>query len=294
MNTARLEVPVIIVGNITAGGSGKTPLVTALISLLKEKGYKPGIISRGYGGKASVWPQQVRPDSDPVMVGDEPVLLARNCQVPMAVGPDRVAAARALLDHNDVDVIVSDDGMQHYALGRDIEIAVIDGIRRLGNGFFLPAGPLREPKTRLDEVDFIIANGLAGRMEYSMQLTGVEFVNLSSGETKSIDEFIGKEVHAAAGIGNPDRFFTYLEKMDLHIHPHPFPDHYAFKVSDLDFGDNLPVVMTEKDAVKCKRFSKENYWYMPVTAKLDERMVQRLLMELDKKINKLAQTKPAE
>lgn len=282
LTSVRLPIPVVIVGNITVGGSGKTPLLIALVHLLQQAGYKPGVISRGYGGQAKSWPQQVRTDSDPMMVGDEPVLIARNCQAPIAVGPDRVTAAQQLLQHHDCDIILSDDGMQHYALQRDVEIAVVDGIRRMGNGHCLPAGPLREPVKRLQDVDFIIANGLAMRMEYPMEITTTNLINLKNGRSKPLSELKGVECHAIAGIGYPDRFFNFLSKHEIPIQKHPYADHFKYNVSDLNFNDDLPVLMTEKDAVKCSRYADENMWYMPVQAKLDERFITRFLYMLKK------------
>ena len=279
-----LSVPVIIVGNICVGGTGKTPLVTWLVELLRVQGYTPGIVSRGYGGGASHWPQQVRADSDPRMVGDEAVLLSRRTACPMAVGPSRVDAANALLKHTDCDVIVGDDGLQHYALGRDIEIAVIDGVRRFGNQHCLPAGPLREPLRRMETVDLVVTNGVAGAREYHMELIPTRLHNLaSSHKNMSLDHLIGKTVHAVAGIGNPDRFFQQLASHGLDVIEHPFPDHHPFEEKDIVFDDELPVLMTEKDAVKCQLFATERHWSVPVDAKLDERMMP-LLMRLLKKL----------
>lgn len=282
LKTTHLDVPVIVVGNITVGGSGKTPLVAWLVDMLRGNGYRPGIIARGYKGKASTWPQQVRPDSDPWMVGDEPVLLARTCQCPVAVGPDRVASAQALLDHSDCNIIVSDDGLQHYALGRDIEIAVIDGIRRFGNGWCLPAGPLREPVKRLSSVDYIVCNGLPARGEYGMHLHGDEAVNLSSGESRPFSAFAGSPVHAVAGIGNPERFFQMLRKAGLDVMEHPFPDHYYYKPEDLAWEDGSPILVTSKDAVKCYRFQDDRLWSVPVTAEVDEHLATLLTRQLNK------------
>ncbi|NOY66280.1 MAG: tetraacyldisaccharide 4'-kinase [Gammaproteobacteria bacterium] len=282
LNSTQMPVPVIIIGNITVGGSGKTPLIIALVKLLKHAGYLPGVISRGYGGKASSWPQQVRADSDPQMVGDEPVLISQNCDVPMAVGPDRVAAAEQLLKYHDCDVILSDDGLQHYALKRDIEMVVIDGIRRFGNGLCLPAGPLREPQKRLSSADFIVTNGLAMRMEYPMQLEVYNVINLKTGKQQPLSDFAGKTVHAVAGIGNPDRFFNQLKKKQINVITHPFIDHFAFSANDLEFQDDIPVFMTEKDAVKCQQFVTDNMWVVPVQVKLDERLSFRLLSMLKK------------
>lgn len=274
--------PVIIVGNISVGGTGKTPLVIWLIAFLKKHGYQPGIISRGYGGHARNWPQQVRPDSDPYMVGDEPVLLAQRCDCPIAVGPDRVATARALLEHSECDIIVSDDGLQHYALARDIEFIVIDGIRRFGNNRCLPSGPLREPVNRLKEADFLVVNGLASRGEYAMELTGTRLVNiLDPRQTRELSDWSGECVHAVAGIGNPKQFFTTLGRAGLELETHAFRDHYAYKQSDLDFTDDRPVIMTEKDKVKCLRYANRDFWYLPVDAQIDERLDTSLLRKLD-------------
>lgn len=279
----RLPVPVIVVGNISVGGTGKTPMVAWLVALLRKEGYRPGIISRGYGGGAAHWPQQVRPDSDPAMVGDEAVLLARRCRCPMAVGPDRPAAARALLEHADCDIIISDDGLQHYRLGRDVEIAVVDGVRRFGNGHCLPAGPLREPVRRLRTVDVVIANGTAGPREYAMKLQPASLRNLQQAEkTRPLKQFAGQRVHAVAGIGNPRRFFELLTSHGVEVIEHPFADHYPFRAGDIDFGDELPVLMTEKDAVKCQAFAKAHHWYLPVDAQLDERVSQILLRLIGK------------
>jgi tetraacyldisaccharide 4'-kinase len=278
LNIHRLSVPVIVVGNISVGGTGKTPLVTWLVEFLKQHGYRPGIISRGYGGGASHWPQQVRPDGDPRMVGDEAILLARRCACPMAVGPDRVAAAQALLEYHDCDIIVSDDGLQHYALGRDVEIAVVDGVRRFGNGHCLPAGPLREPQTRLQQVSMVVANGVAGPREFAMRLLPGSAWNVREPERRrALDFFRGQQVHAVAGIGFPQRFFRQLAEQGLDVIEHPFPDHHPFAKTDIDFDDDLPVLMTEKDAVKCREFATERHWCLPVDAQLDDRASQLLL-----------------
>lgn len=275
----QVAVPVIIVGNITVGGTGKTPLVIWLVELLRREGYRPGVVSRGYRGRARHWPQQVRPDSDPDMVGDEPVVISRRTQCPVAVGPDRVAAAEALLRYNDVDVVISDDGLQHYALERDIEIVVIDGVRRFGNRLCLPAGPLREPVSRLARADFLVVNGgsaLRGEFPMSMQPGRLRSVR-NSDVALEPENFPGKHVHAVAGIGNPDRFFRQLRQLGFTLIEHPFPDHHAFRAQDLVFGDDLPVIMTEKDAVKCRRFCGDNCWYLPIEANPHERLASRVL-----------------
>lgn len=283
-NVERFDIPVIVVGNITVGGTGKTPLVIWLANFLRKAGYFPAIVSRGYKGQATSWPQQVRADSDPVMVGDEAVLLAKRCQCPVAVGPDRIEAVRGLLKYSDCDIIIADDGLQHYALGRDIEIAVIDGVRRFGNGYCLPAGPLREPVSRLNEVDFVIVNGGGVmRLEYSMALAAGQVHNLHDDTlVQHPDDFRNQRVHAVAGIGNPDRFFSHLKRLGLDIIEHPFDDHHHFIAEDVQFDDDLPVLMTEKDAVKCKRFADGKYWYLPVEAQPDRRVGERLLMLVKK------------
>jgi tetraacyldisaccharide 4'-kinase len=259
LRTQRLPIPVIVVGNVTVGGTGKTPLIAWLAEFLRIQGYRPGLVARGYGGAARHWPQQVRADSDPRTVGDEPVLLTRLTGCPMAVAPDRVAAARALLEHSDCDVILSDDGLQHYALGRDIEIAVIDGVRRFGNRWCLPAGPLREPVSRLASVDLVVSNGLAGSNEFAMAVQVADAVNLVTGERRRLDTFRGQRIPAIAGIGRPERFFEALRREGLDIEAHAFPDHHAYRFEDLAFADGA-LLMTEKDAVKCRRFAQAQYW----------------------------------
>ncbi|MDX1594544.1 MAG: tetraacyldisaccharide 4'-kinase [Gammaproteobacteria bacterium] len=276
-HSAGLPVPVLVVGNLSVGGTGKTPFVIWLVDYLKRQGYRPGIVSRGYGGNARRWPQQVRPDSSPETVGDEPVLLARRCACPIAVGPDRVAAAEALLEHHGCDVIVADDGLQHYALERDLEIAIVDGVRRYGNGRCLPAGPLRESRRRLEDVDIIVCNGVPSRGEFRMTLGGHVARRLGAdGEAEPIAAFAGRRVHAVAGIGNPARFFGDLRRLGLEVIEHPFPDHHRFVVGDLAFDDDLPVLMTEKDAVKCEDLALPRAWYVPVTAEVAPQLEVRL------------------
>jgi len=266
----KLPVPVIVVGNISVGGTGKTPLVIWIANYMKQAGFKPGIISRGYGGKARRWPQQVRPDADPFMVGDEAVVISRRTGCPMAVGPDRVADAQALLKYADVDVIVSDDGLQHYALGRDLEIAVIDGIRRFGNGYCLPAGPLRERRSRLEEVDIRVTNGVAAQGEIAMRYQSDSVINMMNGEVRQINEFKQQPVNAIAAIGNPDRFFNFIRTSGIRATTRAFPDHHIFSDDDIDFPDNEALFMTEKDAVKCQRFARQNWWFLPIDAVLPE------------------------
>ena len=284
LKSTRLDVPIIVVGNLTVGGTGKTPLVIWLSEFLMQSGYRPGIISRGYRGKARHWPQQVRPDSDPVSVGDEAVVIARRTGCPMAVGPDRVAAGQALLQHHDCDVIVSDDGLQHYRLQRDVEIVVIDGVRRFGNGECLPAGPLREPVGRLQQADFVVTTGIATHGEYAMAYSGSELRNLQdASQVQSVASLSGQQVHAVAGIGNPVQYFDKLRSLGLEVIEHPFADHHAFCKNDILFGDELPVVMTEKDAVKCQRFAEAHFWYLPIGVKIQKQFGIRLLNLLESK-----------
>lgn len=271
------SVPVIVVGNLTVGGSGKTPRVIWLAGYLKSLGLNPGVVARGYGGQATQWPQQVRPDSDPTTVGDEAVVVARRTRCPVAVDPSRSAAVAALVEHGKCDVVISDDGLQHYGLARDIEIAVIDGVRRLGNGRLLPAGPLREPPQRLREVDFVVTNGIASRGEFAMKYVPVNPINVvDRRQTLDFADLQSTPVHAVCGIGNPERFFQMLKNKGLKVVPHAFPDHHRFKAEDLDFGDDCPILMTEKDAVKCERFGIARCWSVPVTAELPEIFAQRL------------------
>ncbi len=286
----KAKVPVIVIGNITVGGSGKTPLVIWLANFLKEQGYKPGLVSRGYGGQAKQWPQQVRHDSDYVAVGDEPVMLASRTECPMAVGPDRPQVIDSLLEHHDIDVIISDDGLQHYAMQRDIEVAVVNGERRYGNRQCLPAGPLRERISRLDKVDMVVVNGKGLRHEHPMTVSNRFAVNMLTKETKALSDFRSMKVHAVAGVGYPDRFFNSLREAGLDIEPHPFADHYRYEESDMTFDDKLPVMMTEKDAVKCVRFLNDNLWCVPASVTMGNAFGQRLLLLLEKAKNKNTDT----
>ncbi|MGR8952100.1 MAG: tetraacyldisaccharide 4'-kinase [Gammaproteobacteria bacterium] len=272
------EVPVIVVGNITVGGVGKTPLIIWLAHYLKEKGYRPGIVSRGYGGKSKTWPLWVDGESDAREVGDEALLIALRTGCPMAVSPRRPEACRLLLDRASCDVLLSDDGLQHYALGRTLEIAVIDGERRFGNGWCLPAGPLREPLARLKEVDLQVVNGGEAQPGvFSMRMRLEDAVNLATGQRIPLAQFRGSPCHAVAGIGHPARFFASLERAGLTCITHDFPDHFAFQRRDVEFSDALPVLMTEKDAVKCKDFADERLWAVPVQAEVDPVFAARLI-----------------
>lgn len=282
LHSVHLSIPVIVVGNITVGGTGKTPLVAWLVKRLQQAGYRPGIITRGYGGQAQQWPQRVSPETDPLMVGDEPVLLAQRCGCPIVAAPDRVAAARALLEDSNCDILISDDGLQHYRLQRDIEIVVVDGARRFGNGQLLPAGPLREPLSRLQQADYVVANGVSQGGEVAMQLVPGMLVALSDNTTTApLSEFQGRQVHAVAGIGNPSRFFELLKGAGLSVIEHPFPDHHGFTAEDLNFADGLPLLMTEKDAVKCRPYADGRMWYLPVEAQLDESFARSLMQRVE-------------
>ena len=286
----KFPVPIIIVGNITVGGTGKTPLVIYLAELLKNKGYNPGIISRGYGGKNKNHPLLVTPESRVEEVGDEALLIARRTQCPIVIGPKKIAAARVLLANGNCNIVISDDGLQHYALSRDIEIAVVDVNLGFGNEFCLPAGPLREPVSRLQQVDFIVKNY---NMHFSddecgMILKPIGFYNLKNPAViKTINEFncLGfsrQTIHAVAGIGNPQRFFSTLRQLGLlNVIEHPFPDHYSFRAHDLLFGGEI-VIMTEKDAVKCDTIASENCWYLKIEAKLSDKFTTRVLDRLHK------------
>ena len=277
----RFDVPVIVIGNISVGGTGKTPLVIWMIDYLRSQGWRPGIVSRGYGGKASHWPQQVRPDSDVEMVGDEAVMLAEATGCPMCVGPERPAAVQALLNHADVDIVISDDGLQHYALARDLEIVVVDGQRRLGNGLPLPAGPLREPRSRLAKADMVIINGEpVDDDEFSMRVTQTAVRGLHNQAIARLADFAGRRVHAVAGIGNPTRFFDLLRSQDLEVTEHRFADHHDFRAMDLALEPAMPILMTSKDAVKCQRFPCENCWVVSIQAQPDARFVDRLNLAL--------------
>lgn len=278
-----LSVPVIIVGNITVGGTGKTPFVIWLATQLKQAGYRPGIISRGYGGKAEHYPQNVMPDSDPSVVGDEPIIISRHTLCPMVVAPDRFAAGKMLLQDYDCNIIIADDGLQHYALGRDIEIVIVDGQRQFGNQLCLPAGPLREPMSRLQNVDFIVENHGKDSAQYNMYLYQQHAINVvDPTKRRALSSFIerGQTVHAIAGIGHPQRFFDQLSTQGLQVISHPFDDHHPFQTKDLIFNDDMPILMTEKDAVKCQGFANSDTWYIPIEATISGKLDQHILQKL--------------
>ena len=276
----RLAVPLIVVGNLSVGGSGKTPLVIALVEALRARGFRPGVVSRGYGGTQRT-PLLLDDVLESARVGDEPCLIRRRTGVPVAVGRDRARAAKLLIERG-VDVVIADDGLQNPALVGDIEICVIDGRRRFGNQRLLPAGPLREPLARLQDIAFRVCNGGSAQPgEIPMRLVGEVAVPVAcSAGTRPLESFAGRRVHAVAAIGHPARFFTSLAAHGIEVVAHPFADHHAFARQDLAFGDDLPVLMTEKDAVKCTAFATANLWCVPVRAELPESFVDVLIAQL--------------
>jgi tetraacyldisaccharide 4'-kinase len=284
-------VPVIVVGNLTVGGTGKTPLVIWLAKQLKERGYKPGIITRGYGGKADRWPQPVTSSSDPTMVGDEAVHLAQRTERPVVAGPDRVAASQALVSQG-ANVIISDDGLQHYRLARQFEIAVIDGERAFGNRLLLPAGPLREPVSRLKRVGMVAVTergtnslrrlDLARWHPVFVRSAIAKAVSLATGQMCDLAVFSGKSVHVVAGIGNPSAFFNALSALGVDVIPHALPDHAVITPDMIRFNDDHPVLMTEKDAVKCRHFASDRCFSVPLEVELEG--AQRLMDAIDRAI----------
>lgn len=275
--------PVIVIGNITVGGTGKTPLVVWLARVLKLRGFQVGIVCRGYLGRAEKWPQLVTPGSDPRLVGDEAVMLAGRTRCPVAAAPDRVAAARALLAESAVDLILSDDGLQHYRLERTLEFAVVDGRRGLGNGLCLPAGPLRESPKRLNEADAVVVNGgdWGHGGVFRVRMMPRYLFELRTGRKLPLAAFKGKRVHAIAGIGHPERFFETLEEHGLLVDPRPLTDHADITEADLQCDGPEPVIMTEKDAVKCRTFAQANVWCLVADLEFepeDDERFMRLIM----------------
>lgn len=293
----KAAVPVIVVGNIAVGGTGKTPLIISLVEALREKGYQPGVVSRGYGGRAEAYPLTVDSSSDVSDCGDEAFLIASKTGCPVVVSPDRPQALARLLTDFDVDVVLSDDGLQHYKLHRDIEIVVVDGQRLFSNGLCLPAGPLREPISRLREVDYTVINGgeTASRSDHAELATAIEmnllpqsFVNLLTGEQRPFAGApfnLGSRLQAFAGIGNPQRFFDLLGELAYAIEPLSFPDHHRYIEEDFSperIDSHQPVVMTEKDAVKCTEFATANFWALSVAVQLPADFIDRLCERLAK------------
>ncbi|WP_237056194.1 tetraacyldisaccharide 4'-kinase [Microbulbifer sediminum] len=287
-----LPVPVIIVGNITVGGAGKTPLVAELARWLGERGYNPGIVSRGYGGRAKAYPYQVTAQSHPLESGDEPLMLHLITGMPVMVSPDRSEAAQALVDYHQCDVILSDDGLQHYGLWRSLEICVIDGQRGLGNRHLLPRGPLREPPERLDSVDLVVVNGepdsrisdqCGEQIDFTMKLQPSNWHQFNLDQTSTLKLASGPEVgpcHAVAAIGNPQRFFRELRQMGYQVMEQAFADHHQFSQQELQFDGETPVIMTMKDAVKCRDFWQSHWWALEVRALLPDLFYQQIHQHL--------------
>lgn len=271
--------PVIVVGNLSVGGTGKTPLVIWLANQLARSGIRPAVVSRGYGGRAASFPLLVDYETPAAIAGDEPAMIARKLGCPVVIDPDRVAAANWLVERNLCDVIIADDGLQHLALDRDLELAVITSDRIAGNGFCLPAGPLRESPDRLKSVDIVISRAANSTLtSHSMSLSLGECSRLDNPAMRlPLSAFWDSPVHAVAGIGNPDGFFDSLRRSGLEIIPHPFPDHHDYTPADISFADELPVIMTEKDAVKCAEFARRNYWAATVSVELDEGILERVM-----------------
>lgn len=281
----RAPVPVLVVGNVTVGGTGKTPMILWLIEHCRARGLRVGVVSRGYGAAPPQLPWRVGAGDSAAQAGDEPLLIVQRSGVPLAIAPLRSRAIQKLLAEEELDLILCDDGLQHYRLARDLELVLIDAARGLGNGRCLPAGPLREPAGRLAEVDAVLCNGAAADTEqgFALQLRPSVLVNLSSGERVGLDHFTsGQQVHAVAGIGNPQRFFNTLEALNWRPVAHPFADHAEYSPEVLRFSPELPLVMTEKDAVKCRGFAKDDWWYLAVEAQPSPAFVAWLDTALDR------------
>ncbi|MFP3514671.1 tetraacyldisaccharide 4'-kinase [Pseudomonas sp. SIMBA_077] len=272
----RSPVPVVVVGNITIGGTGKTPLIVWLIEHCQRNGLRVGVVSRGYGAKPPQFPWRVTAQQSAAQAGDEPLLIVQRTGVALMIDPDRGRAVNALLDSEPLDLILSDDGLQHYRLARDLELVLIDNARGLGNGHCLPAGPLREPAERLQSVDAVLYNGADSDPQagFAFKLQPCALINLRSGERRALDFFpLGQALHAVAGIGNPQRFFTTLEALHWRPITHVFADHASYSAEVLSFTPPLPLVMTEKDAVKCRDFASPDWWYLAVDAVPSEAFV---------------------
>ena len=287
--------PVVVVGNISLGGTGKTPLIIYLAKYLRDQGFAPGIVSRGYGGQTSSYPYLVKLDDDPIYAGDEPLLIARQTACPVVVDPDRSEAVKYLFSECGVNVILSDDGLQHYKMYRDIEICMVDGSKMFGNSLCLPAGPLREPVKRLKDVDFVVVTGAADKIEkfqipmVTMSMKAKSFVNLISGEVRPFGGApfnIGNNIQAVCGIGSPERFYSMLESLPYPITQFSFPDHYQFTPRDFSadvIAEHQPIVMTEKDAIKCTEFATKNFWYVDAEVSVPEHFLIDLKEKIEKK-----------
>ena len=293
LRTRRAKVPVIVIGNITAGGTGKTPVTVWLARSLAQRGFSPGIVSRGYGGSRAGTSMRVDARSDPAVVGDEPVLIAMRTGHPVVVDADRARGA-AMLVQDGADLVIADDGLQHYALARDYEICVVDGARGLGNGALLPAGPLREPVSRIGEVDQVLLNGRLRDRGESMptglqnaiefRLAGTEARRLNGSLSRPLERFAGTTVHAVAAIGNPGRFFDMLRGQGMQVIEHAYADHARLRPGELDFGDNFDILMTEKDAVKFRRQVSDRFWYVPVDVEIDAVVAAPWLEQIESRL----------
>ena len=274
--THKLKVPVIVVGNITAGGGGKTPMVIWLAKHLKSMGYKPGIISRGYGGKRKVEPMFVTANANPVATGDEALLMAKKTQLPVMVGKDRVKAAKSLIQNYPVNVLIADDGLQHLALGRDAEIVMLDAKWRTGNHMMIPAGPLREPLERLNSVDLVVFKGFIEQQHhYDFAIESIHQLNHAN-VFKDVADFRNKKVVAMAGIANPDSFFSMLSAAGMAIVKQPLPDHYEISAADFEPHQDTLVLITEKDAVKCENMNLSHVWVVKMEVVMPEKTNQAL------------------
>jgi tetraacyldisaccharide 4'-kinase len=280
LTTYDFNVDVIVVGNITVGGSGKTPIVIALAKHFRQQGKRVGVVSRGYGGSHQQGSLSVNQNTEAQLSGDEPLLIAIQAQVPVMVNTDRAQAVKDLIIEHNVDLVISDDGLQHYAMGRQVEIVVVDGKRRFGNGFFLPSGPLRESESRLKTVDFVINNGEEHVGEITSTLKALMFVNVATNEEQPLEFFNQKTCHAVAGIGYPQRFFDTLIQLGVEVEMHAFADHYTFTQTDLAFDDDYPILMTAKDCVKCIEFATDQMWYLHVEAELSDDFLTELTNKL--------------
>ncbi|MCE2572506.1 tetraacyldisaccharide 4'-kinase [Motilimonas eburnea] len=283
LKSEHVGVPTIVVGNLSVGGNGKTPVVIWLCEQLTAAGFKPGVISRGYGGKAPHYPYLVEPNTTGAQAGDEPVLIYHRCQCPVAVSPNRIEAAKLLRKTHQVDVIIADDGLQHYALQRDIELVVVDGERRYGNAWLLPSGPLRESKARLAKVDVVINNGgQAEAGEVSMSLVAGSPLPVTASVAEFDKACHGNSINACAGIGHPPRFFRTLLGLGFEVEKQvPFADHHGFNEAEIQALEQArPLFMTEKDAVKCRDFALTQSWYLPVSASINESVANQIIAKI--------------
>ena len=284
------DIPVIVVGNVVVGGTGKTPMVIWLTKLLENKGYRPGIVSRGYGGSSPKNPIIVDDSTSVKISGDEPVIIYKNTLRPVCISSNRISAVRKLLQDTDTNIVISDDGLQHYKMDRDLEIVIFDGNRGVGNGLCLPAGPLREPLDRIEDADFFISSSKiidlnTKHHKYLMNYQPIEWARIADNKRFRADSWpLSKNVHAVAGISNPAKFYKTLSGLGLNPIHHSFPDHYQFSEEDLDFNDTLPIIMTEKDAVRCLDMKNKNLWYLSVEAKFEEKeLAEQILTKIANK-----------